>query len=198
MWTRHFPLYHDLQKMIRDGIIGEVRAVQVSFGSDLESVERVMNPDLSSGVLGDIGIYTVNFADIVFLGEKPTNISATGVFAESGVDLINSITFTYSGRRIAQMLCSGSKYSSCHYLHINYKQSECYRKYQLRAYKCFVSKDNFDIPAPDPMPIPITFLIVSLWIMIFNTLSLMSTSIFLCLCKICSVSSTSFLPGSGF
>ena len=121
MWTRHFPLYHDLQKMIRDGVIGDVRAVQVSFGSELESVERVMNPELGGGVLSDIGIYAINFADIAFLGEKPTNISATGVFAESGVDLINSITFTYSGRRVAQMLCSGSKYCSCHYLLISNK-----------------------------------------------------------------------------
>ena len=110
MWTRHFPLYHDIQKFIRDGVIGEVRAVQVSFGLDLESVDRVMKPELGGGVLSDIGIYAVTFADIAFMGEKPIDISATGVFTESGVDIINSITFVYNGNRVAQMLCSGSKY----------------------------------------------------------------------------------------
>ena len=96
--------------MIKDGVIGDVKAVQVSFGLELESVDRVMKPELGGTVLGDIGIYAVNFADIVFMGEKPTNISATGVFSDSGVDLISSMTFIYKSKRVAQMLCSGSKY----------------------------------------------------------------------------------------
>ena len=99
--------------MIKDGVIGDVKAVQVSFGLELESVDRVMKPELGGTVLGDIGIYAVNFADIVFMGEKPTNISATGVFSDSGVDLISSMTFIYKGKRVAQMLCSGSKYQLC-------------------------------------------------------------------------------------
>lgn len=95
--------------MIRDGDIGNVMTVQVSFGlSALESVDRVMKPELGGSVLMDIGMYAVNFADIAFMGEKPTKIAATGVFTEAGVDLSGSITFIYEGKRIAQMLYTGS------------------------------------------------------------------------------------------
>lgn len=96
--------------MIKDRLIGDVMAVQVSFGELLETVERVVNPELGGSALRDIGIYTVNFTDMVFMGERPINITASGVFAESGVDLSGSITFVYDGKRIAQMLYTGSEF----------------------------------------------------------------------------------------
>ena len=101
--------------MIKDGVIGDVKTVQVSFGINLESVERVMKPELGGSVLSDIGIYTVNFADIVFMGEKPIKVSTTGILNEFGVDVLGSVTFIYERERVAQLVFAGSKLLFCLY-----------------------------------------------------------------------------------
>eukprot|EP00112_Aurelia_sp_Birch-Aquarium-sp1_P026987 Seg994.6 transcript_id=Seg994.6/GoldUCD/mRNA.D3Y31 product="Trans-1 2-dihydrobenzene-1 2-diol dehydrogenase" protein_id=Seg994.6/GoldUCD/D3Y31 len=98
-----------MSKIIQDGTIGSVRAVQVSFGVEvIGSVERIMNPEVGGGVLNDLGTYTMTFADFAFMGEEPLKISAVGFKADSGVDLNGSITLLYSGRRIAQTWVSGN------------------------------------------------------------------------------------------
>ena len=81
----------------------------MTFGAEvIESVDRIMNPEVGGGVLNDLGTYTMTFADFAFMGEEPLKISAVGFKADSGVDLNGSITLLYSGRRIAQTWVSGS------------------------------------------------------------------------------------------
>lgn len=104
------PIYREVQSVIKDGQIGEVKAAVVTFGTDaLKSVERVMDPNLGGSVLMDIGLYAVNFADIAFSGQSPDQISAIGCSAESGVDLTSGMTFLYKGGGMAQLLVSGGK-----------------------------------------------------------------------------------------
>eukprot|EP00794_Sanderia_malayensis_P017436 gene17436-19180_t len=107
-WTRFMPIYRDVNKAIRHGAIGQIKAVTASFGfSAMDQVARVINPELGGSVMMDIGIYAVHFADIAFSGCTPERISATGFLARSGVDMTSSITFLYAGQAIAQLLVSG-------------------------------------------------------------------------------------------
>lgn len=85
-----------------------------NFGFPIENVPRISDPKRGGSVLLDLGIYTLNFADIAFGGEKPESIEASGHLFESGVDHTVSITLLYSKKRIAQLLCTaGMLYSSC-------------------------------------------------------------------------------------
>lgn len=65
MWSRFLPTYEVLQRRLTE--IGEVQQVQVSFGMrKISQVERVTRPDLGGSAMLDIGIYAVNFCQMVF------------------------------------------------------------------------------------------------------------------------------------
>ena len=109
-WTRFFPLYQDLQQMIKNGVIGDVRVVNVTFGFQvIETWERVMDPKQGGSTLLEIGVYTLNIADMVYDGEEPEKVDAVGFLNDLGTDLTDSITLMYSKRRIAQLLISSSR-----------------------------------------------------------------------------------------
>ena len=94
---------------MKNGIIGDIAAVQITFGfTVLGAVDRVTNPDLGGSVLMDIGLYLMNFVDMVFNGEEPIKRSTIGFLGDSGVDLCSSTTFLFSGKKIAQAMCSAS------------------------------------------------------------------------------------------
>ena len=117
LWTRFFPLHQDLQQMIKNGVIGDVRVVTASFGrQNMETNERLMNPKKGGSALTDVGVYTLNIADMAFGGEEPEKIHSVGFLSDSGVDHTDSITLMYSKRRIAQLLvASGKDCYICYY-----------------------------------------------------------------------------------
>lgn len=41
IWSRSFPVYLELEKIIQAGTIGEILYVNASFGFDLQDIERV-------------------------------------------------------------------------------------------------------------------------------------------------------------
>ena len=104
MWSRFLPAYVYLQEELNSKAIGEVSVAMATFGIKMEAKPRVYDKNLGGSVLLDIGIYALTFADIVFNGEKPERIVATGHLFDSGVDHTASVTLMFSGRRIAQLL----------------------------------------------------------------------------------------------
>ncbi len=104
MWTRFQPPYIYLQEQLNKKAIGEVSVAMAVFGLKMDAKPRVHDKNLGGSVLLDIGIYTLTFADIVFNGEKPEKIVATGHLFDSGVDHTVSVTLLFSGKRIAQLL----------------------------------------------------------------------------------------------
>jgi dihydrodiol dehydrogenase / D-xylose 1-dehydrogenase (NADP) len=107
VWMRFFPVMVELRRLLSEDAIGTVRYVNVTFGFRMVSeVKRLTQPDLGGGATLDIGVYVVNFATMIFNGEKPIKIHAEGVLSEEGVDLIGAVTLTYTGGRIAQLTFS--------------------------------------------------------------------------------------------
>jgi len=86
VWSRCFPVYKELKEMIKRGDIGEVREVIVQFGFPLDHVARVNSKELGGGTILDIGIYTLQFAQHIFDGLKPTKFIGGGHLNSSGVD----------------------------------------------------------------------------------------------------------------
>lgn len=87
MTIYHMPLYTALRQMLHDGVLGELKMIQVSFGShkDYDVKNRFFNPDLAGGALLDIGTYALSFARW-FLSEQPDTVLTAYHPFETGVD----------------------------------------------------------------------------------------------------------------
>ena len=77
----HMPIYQKVKKLISDGKLGQIKLVQVNFGSlkDYDPNNRFFNRDLAGGALLDIGGYATAFARM-FLSKQPESILTTVKF----------------------------------------------------------------------------------------------------------------------
>lgn len=100
IWTRYMPSRKLINEAIESGIIGVPSSLTANLGYVLTQVERVMNPALGGGALLDVGIYTINFALMVFGDDYDTIISKAG-FNQEGADVTDSITITWEDGRMA-------------------------------------------------------------------------------------------------
>ncbi|CAI5790705.1 trans-1,2-dihydrobenzene-1,2-diol dehydrogenase-like [Podarcis lilfordi] len=100
-WTRFFPALEKIRSLLHQRTVGDVLVVQAEFGVPILTVPRVVKKDLGGGALLDIGIYCVQLACMVFDGEKPESIVASGFLHETDVDKTASIILNYSGQRQA-------------------------------------------------------------------------------------------------
>ena len=94
MWTRFLPSVVELRRQISDGVIGQVKYVNVTFDfrEDLNSLPpRFTDPKLGGGSVLEIGVYPINFATMIF-GEKPESVHADGWLMSTGVDEFAAIT----------------------------------------------------------------------------------------------------------
>lgn len=88
----HMPLYKKLKEMIAQGVIGDVKMVQVNFGSckEYDVNNRFFSKELAGGALLDIGIYATTFARF-FMKSKPNVVLTTANYFETGVDETSGI-----------------------------------------------------------------------------------------------------------
>lgn len=86
LWTRFLPQTLLIERLLRDGVLGDIRLVTADFGVrfDFDAEGRIFNPALGGGALLDLGIYPIWFAHFV-LG-TPARVLATGAPASTGVD----------------------------------------------------------------------------------------------------------------
>jgi len=87
MTIYHMPVYKKLQERIKNGDLGELRMIQMNFGSykEYDMGNRFFNPSLAGGALLDIGVYALSFIRW-FMSEAPNQIVSQVKFAPSGVD----------------------------------------------------------------------------------------------------------------
>lgn len=88
----HMPLYKMLHEKMRSGELGELKLVQMNFGSykEYDMNNRFFNPALAGGALLDIGVYALSFIRW-FMSEKPDQVVSQVKFAPSGVDELAGI-----------------------------------------------------------------------------------------------------------
>lgn len=109
MWSRFLPAYVYLQEQLDKKVVGDVMVAMANFGLKMDQKPRIYDKSLGGSVLLDIGLYALTFADIVFNGERPERITASGHLFDSGVDHSFGITLLYSRKRIAQLLCTAGE-----------------------------------------------------------------------------------------
>lgn len=101
-WSRFLPFSETLMSLVRKGIIGDIRLLQADFGFNMsyDPDNRAYNPNLAGGALLDVGIYPLNFAQMIF-GDHPEEIQSTCTFAKTGVDAQSAYILRYPGGQIA-------------------------------------------------------------------------------------------------
>ncbi|XP_052086589.1 trans-1,2-dihydrobenzene-1,2-diol dehydrogenase-like [Mytilus californianus] len=82
VWSRCFPLYHRIKEEIISKNIGEAQMVSAKFFLNFDYCERIKT-QIRAGMLLDAGIYTVQFACLVY-GEYPVSVKAVGEVVKSG------------------------------------------------------------------------------------------------------------------
>ncbi|KAF7238825.1 Trans-1,2-dihydrobenzene-1,2-diol dehydrogenase [Varanus komodoensis] len=106
LWSRFFPASEKIRSILSQGSIGEVMLLHAEFGSPQLAIPRCVEKELGGGGLLDIGCYCVQLACMVFNGEKPESILASGFLHDTGVDKTASIILNYSGDRQAVLTCT--------------------------------------------------------------------------------------------
>uniref|UniRef100_A0A3P9LIM3 Trans-1,2-dihydrobenzene-1,2-diol dehydrogenase n=1 Tax=Oryzias latipes TaxID=8090 RepID=A0A3P9LIM3_ORYLA len=101
VWTRFFPVSVEIRRLLAQSELGEVKMVRSEFGRPLMHVPRLLQKDLGGGALLSIGMYCLQLVLMVFDGEKPESIQATGVCLETGVDETVVVTLKFSKNRMA-------------------------------------------------------------------------------------------------
>ncbi|MER3373717.1 MAG: Gfo/Idh/MocA family oxidoreductase [Allomuricauda sp.] len=96
LWSRFNPSVQKAKQMVDNGTIGDVGYLHADFAFyalDRGLDSRLLNPDLASGSLLDIGIYPIFLAYLI-LG-MPNEIMATSNFHDNGTELQTSMIFHY-------------------------------------------------------------------------------------------------------
>ena len=67
LWIEFLPSYRKIKEIIKDGIIGEIKDISVSYGFDTnpDRKKRKFDSNLAGGALLDIGIYNLGFIDMI-------------------------------------------------------------------------------------------------------------------------------------
>lgn len=99
IWTRYQPMREIISQVVNSGIIGEPRMLTANLGYEIMGKERIVEPALAGGALLDVGIYPLNFAEMVF--GAPDQVHAVGVLSDKGVDFQDSMTLTWKDGKMA-------------------------------------------------------------------------------------------------
>ena len=113
MWTSFLPVYAEVARWLQRGAIGELRAMQSSFGlsNPFDAHHRCYDAAQAGGALLDIGIYNLAVTRWVLeqaQGRCPdlSSVQAHAVLAPTGVDQRLSAQLQFDGGVVAQMFCA--------------------------------------------------------------------------------------------
>ena len=107
MTIYHMPIYSKLRRRIENGEFGDLRLIQMNFGSykEYDMNNRYFNRNLAGGALLDIGVYALSFVRY-FMSSKPDQILTQVKFAPTGVDEQASILLKNKEEEMATVILS--------------------------------------------------------------------------------------------
>lgn len=113
VWTRFLPAYERAGRLLREGAIGELRAMQSSFcfSCTYDPAHRNWNPALAGGSLWDIGVYNLIVTRWVLqqLNDgacpEPLSIDVAATLAPTGTDDSVAVTLHFPGGITSQFRC---------------------------------------------------------------------------------------------
>lgn len=109
IWTRYQPMRQIIQDVLASGMIGEPRLLTASLGYYITGNQRIVDPALAGGALLDVGVYTLNFAEMVF--GPADGVRGVCTKNDAGVDLTDSMTLTWRDGRVANLTAAANALS---------------------------------------------------------------------------------------
>ena len=93
---RHHPTWLEVVRLVRDGHIGDLRAVQTWFSYYNDDPTNIRNrPENGGGAVMDIGCYPINVARLL-TGAEPTDVvSSVRRDPDLGIDTLTSAVLTF-------------------------------------------------------------------------------------------------------
>lgn len=107
IWTRYMPSRKIINELLESGLIGEPKVINANLAYSMEDKERIWKPELAGGALLDLGVYTLNFASMIF-GDDVERMESTVQMMASGVDLTENISLYYKNGRSAHLISSAA------------------------------------------------------------------------------------------
>ena len=103
----HMPIYKELRSRMDTGEFGELRLLQMNFGSykEYDMKNRFFNRNLAGGAMLDIGVYALSFLRW-FMSSKPDQILSQVKYAPTGVDEQASILLKNKEEEMATVILS--------------------------------------------------------------------------------------------
>ncbi|MBT1175095.1 Gfo/Idh/MocA family oxidoreductase [Bifidobacterium sp. LC6] len=107
MTLYHMPLYKKLNEVIASGKLGELKLIQMNFGSykEYDMANRFFNRNLAGGAMLDIGVYALSFVRW-FMSSTPDQILSQVKLAPTGVDEQAGILLTNKDGQMATVTLS--------------------------------------------------------------------------------------------
>ncbi|MEM9754191.1 MAG: Gfo/Idh/MocA family oxidoreductase, partial [Planctomycetota bacterium] len=109
---RCHPQLHRLVELLKEGVIGEARMMDVSFGFGgawLEPDHRLFNKDLAGGAILDVGGYCVEYARAIAgaIADQPfadpVDVRGVGHLGETGIDEHAAATLRFESGFVAKV-----------------------------------------------------------------------------------------------
>lgn len=95
IWTRYMSSRAMIDDIIASGAIGEVQAIEANLCYPTTAKARITDPALAGGALLDVGVYPINFIDMIMHNAPIARIESSMQPFETGVDAHDSMTFYY-------------------------------------------------------------------------------------------------------
>ena len=95
IWTRYMPSRGMIDDIIASGVIGEVQAIDANLCYPTTAKARITDPALAGGALLDVGVYPINFIDMIMHNAPIARVESSMQPYETGVDAHNWMTFYY-------------------------------------------------------------------------------------------------------
>lgn len=107
MTIYHMPIYKKLNEIIASGKLGDLKLIQMNFGSfkEYDMTNRFFNRNLAGGAMLDIGVYALSFVRW-FMSSKPEDVLSQVKYAPSNVDEEVSILLKNKEEEMATVILS--------------------------------------------------------------------------------------------
>ncbi|ROT87498.1 Gfo/Idh/MocA family protein [Bifidobacterium mongoliense] len=95
IWTRYMPSRTIIHDLLASGIIVEIRTVSANLGYTITGKARLTDPALAGGALLDVGVYPLNFVDMILEGRPYDRMATAMTPYQTGVDAQSTTTLFY-------------------------------------------------------------------------------------------------------
>lgn len=112
LWSFFVPSWNEIGVQIKTGAIGKPKFLNFMHAKACyQQRKKFYSQELAGGMLTSLGEYPLAFAYMIFKGQEPVRIIASGYNFETGVDKSHSVTLSFeNGETLTSFISCGKKF----------------------------------------------------------------------------------------